>query len=78
MFYEIEIQKNKAGEESKGMYSYQTRDEAIAVFHQKMASGITAGRAGTLDYVLNMVISESGNTIALETWTAPEPEPNEE
>lgn len=78
MFYEIEIQRNTEGQESKGMYSYQTRDEAIAVFHQKMASGITAGRQGNLTYVLNMVINESGNTIALETWLAPAPEPEPE
>ena len=78
MFYEIEIQRNKDNVESKGMYSYNTRDEAIAVFHTKMASGITAGRAGNLNYVLTMVINEAGTTVALETWTAPEPEPNEE
>lgn len=78
MFYEIEIQRNNEGTESKGMYSYPTKDEAKAVFHTKMASGITAGLAGNLKYVLNMVINEYGNTEIVERWVAPEPEPEEE
>ena len=77
MFYEIEIQRNAEDVESKGMYSYTSKDEAIAVFHTKMASGITAGIAGTLKYVLNMVINEYGNTVVMERWVAPEPAPEE-
>lgn len=73
MYYEIEIQRNNEGQESKGMYSYATLDEAKAVFHTKMASGITAGIAGTLKYVLNMVINEYGNTEIMERWVVPEP-----
>ena len=77
-FYEIEIQINNEGVESKGMYSYPTLDEAKAVFHQKMASGITSGTQGNLSYVLNMVINEYGNTEIMERWVKPEePEPNE-
>jgi hypothetical protein len=76
-YYVIEIQRDKEGVESKGMYSYGTRDEAVAVFHQKMASGITAGTQGNLSYVLNMVINEYGNTEMMERWTAPV-EPEEE
>lgn len=76
-YYVIEIQRDKEGVESKGMYSYNTRDEAVAVFHQKMASGITAGTQGNLSYVLNMVINEYGNTEMMERWTTPV-EPEEE
>ena len=77
MFYEIEIQRNTEGTESKGMYSYETKDEAIKTFHTKMASGITAGIAGTVTYVMNLVLNDYGNTVMLERWVAPEPEPEE-
>ena len=75
MFYEIEIQRPLEGNESKGIYSYATKDEAVAVFHTKMASGITQGIAGNLKFVLNMVINEYGNAVVIDRWTAPEPEP---
>lgn len=79
MYYEIEIQTNNEGQESKGMYSYESRDQAISVFHQKMASGMTAGLAGNLKKVLNMVINEHGGTEIKEFWVAPvEPEPEPE
>ena len=78
MFYEIEIQRNNEGTESKGMYSYATKDEAITVFHTKMASGITAGLAGNLQFVMNLVINDYGNTVVVERWVAPEPEPQPE
>lgn len=64
--------------ESKGMYSYPTLDEAKAVFHQKMASGITAGLQGNLKFVLNLVINDYGNTVIVERWVAPEPAPEPE
>lgn len=57
------------------MYSYETFDEAKAVFHTKMAFGITAGRQGNLKYVMNFIVNEYGNTEVLERWIAPEPEP---
>lgn len=78
MYYEIEIQANNEGKESKGIYSYESRDEALTIFHQKMASGITAGLAGNLSKVLNMIINEHGGTEVREYWEAsvePEPEP---
>lgn len=81
MYYEIEIQTDKEGKDSKGIYSYETRDEALKVFHQKMASGITAGLSGTLSKVLNMIINEHGGTEVKEFWQAPvqpEPEPEPE
>lgn len=75
MFYEIEITRNMEDVESKGMYSYSTRDEAVKAFHTKMASGLNQAIAGTVKYVLNMVINDYGNTVMMERWTAPEPEP---
>ena len=70
-FYEIEIQIDKDGKESKGIYSYEddnpivARNKAVAVFHQKMASGM---QAETLKSVLNMVINEHGGTEVKEYW----------
>lgn len=64
-FYEIEIQIDKDGKESKGMYSYDTRDKAIAVFHQKMASGM---QSTALNAVLNVVLNEHGGTEVKEYW----------
>jgi hypothetical protein len=76
MFYEIEIQVSKDGAESKGMYSYDSRDKAVAVYHQKMASGMQNANLAT---VLNMVINEHGGTEVREFWMAPvEPEPEPE
>jgi len=42
MFYEIEIQVDNEGTEAKGIFSYDNKDQAVATFHQKMASGSTA------------------------------------
>lgn len=70
-FYEIEIQIDKDGKESKGMYSYEddnpkvARDKAVAVFHQKMASGM---QATALKSVLNVVLNEHGGTEVKEHW----------
>lgn len=74
MYYEIEIQVSKEGEESKGMYSYDSKDKAVAVFHQKMASGM---QNQDLKSVLNMVINEHGGTEIREYWTAPTDESEE-
>lgn len=78
MFYEIEVTRNTENVESKGMYSYATRDEAIKAFHTKMASGLGQGIAGNLSYVLNMVVNDFGNVEVVERWIAPEPEPEPE
>ena len=77
-YYEIEVTRTPDGQESKGMYSYATRDEAIKTFHTKMASGIGQGIAGNLSYVMNLVINEYGNTEVMERWVAPAPEPEPE
>lgn len=80
-YYVIEIQTPTEGAESKAIYSYSDKNEALKVFHQKMASGITAGLAGNVTKVLNMIVNEFGNTEEIGLWTAPvepEPEPEEE
>lgn len=59
-FYEIEIQTNLEDIESKGIYSYDTKDDAEIVFHQKVASGMTAIKNGTLKKVLNVVMNGMG------------------
>lgn len=81
MYYEIEIQTDNEGNDSKGIYTYETRDEAVSVFHKKQGSGMDAGRAGNLTKVLNLVINEHGGTETKEFWQAPvqpEPEPEPE
>lgn len=74
-YYEIEIQVNKEGTESKGMYSYDSKDKAVAVFHQKMASGMNNENLAT---VLNMVINEHGGTEVREYFERQVNEESEE
>jgi hypothetical protein len=77
-FYEIEIQTSQEDQESKGIYTYNTADDAEIVFHQKMASGMTAIKAGTLKKVLNLVIDDLGNPLFRENKeSAVEPNENE-
>ena len=78
MYYEIEIQTDVEGKDSKGVYAYNEKDKAIAVYHQKMASGITAGIEGKLNKVMNMVINEQGGTVIKEYWEKVEPTPEPE
>lgn len=73
--FEIEVQIDKDGKESKGMYSYDSKDKAVAVFHQKMASGM---QSTGLKAVLNMVINEHGGTEVKEYWERTEEETNEQ
>lgn len=61
-YYEIEIQTNLEGQESKGIYSYDTKDDAEIVYHQKVASGMTAIKNGTLKSALNLVVNGMGGT----------------
>lgn len=76
-YFEIEIQTDKNDQDSKGIYTYETVNDAEIVFHQKMASGMTAIKNGSLKKVLNMVIDDLGNTLYRESKEAAE-EPNEE
>ena len=77
-FYEIEVQTNLEDIESKGIYSYDTRDDAEIVFHQKVASGMTAIKNGTLKKVLNVVINGMGGVEFTDyKEKKDEPEPNE-
>lgn len=77
-FYEIEIQTNLEDIESKGIYSYDTKDDAEIVFHQKVASGMTAIKNGTLKKVLNVVMNGMGGIEFTDyKEKKDEPEPNE-
>lgn len=71
-FYEIEIQTDMQGQESKGIYTYDDIDSAEIVFHQKMASGMTAIKNGTLSKVLNKVENGMGGTEFVEYKSAVE------
>ena len=71
-FYESEIQTDTQDQESKGIYTYDTKDDAEIVFHQKMASGMTAIKNGSLKKVLNLVMDSYGNTIMSENKEAAE------
>lgn len=75
-YFEIEIQVDMEGKESKGIYSYDDRNDAEIVFHQKVASGMTAIKNGTLKSCLNMVINGMGGTELSDYKSIPEEEPN--
>jgi len=78
-YYEIEIQISNDNTESKGIYSYATQDDAEIVFHQKVASGMTAIKNGTLKKALNLIIDSYGNNImSINKEAVEEPEPNED
>lgn len=77
-YYVIEIQTDKEGNEPKAIYAYPTHDEALKVYHQKMASGITAGLAGTLSKTLVLVLNSIGNVDIKGIWEEPRPIPEPE
>lgn len=78
-YYEIEIQINNEDQESKGIYTYATQDDAEIVFHQKVASGMTAIKDGTLKKALNLIIDSYGNPVmSINKEVVEEPEPNNE
>lgn len=74
-YYEIEIQTNTEGADSKGIYSYDNKGQAEQVFHTKMASGINQVLEGNLVSVLNLIINENGGTVMSELFKLPDPEP---
>lgn len=67
-FYVIELQTDKEDKTSKAVYEYANYDEALKVFHQKMASGITAGLSGTVKKIVVMILDYDGNTTIKGTW----------
>lgn len=79
-YFVIEIQTDNEAKTSKAIYEYPTHDEALKIFHQKMASGITAGLAGNISKTLVLVLNSIGNTVIKDMWEkpAPIPEPEEE
>lgn len=59
-YFEIEIQTDNEGREAKGIYSYDNKVDAEIVFHQKVASGMTAIKNGSLKSALNIVMNGMG------------------
>ena len=75
-FYSINIQQPTGAEETvQTIFVYNTKEEALSVYHQNLAYNYTVG---TLDAFSCMVINEHGGTEIKEYWEKPEPTPNEE
>jgi len=58
-FYEIEIQIDKDGKVTPGIYVKDTRDEAAILYYSKMASGM---KTANIKSVMNVVLNEHGGT----------------
>jgi hypothetical protein len=56
-FYEIEIQIDKDGKVTPGIYVKDTRDEAAILYYSKMASGM---KTENIKSVMNVVLNEHG------------------
>lgn len=57
MYYVIEISKGDAKIAGKGVYEYQTLDEAIGAWHAKLG---TAMKSDLYTYDLCMVVGDDG------------------
>ena len=66
MFFVIEIATGDAKIAGKGIYSYETEREAIATFHQKLA---TAMKSDLYTRDLVVLLDENGNTIKRELYS---------
>lgn len=63
-YYVIEITKyNDGTKDAYGVYAKDSRDEAIQLYHQKMASAMNAGK---VDFELIHVINDYGVVINSE------------
>ncbi len=67
MYYLIEI-TTKENDTEKAIYQYETRDEAIAMFHQKLG-----GAMKNADYLAEMlmVIDDCGAIQIYDYWQRP-------
>ena len=78
MFYLVEITTYLNGTpDAKGIYSYNTRDEAVAAYHNKMSGAMRNENYGT---ELLTVFAENGATVLSDYWVRtvePSPEPEE-
>lgn len=73
MFYLIEI-TTKADKVEKGIYSYDTRNDAVANFHTKMGGAMK--NEGYLAEML-MVIGEMGDVVTYSYYQKPGVTPEE-
>jgi hypothetical protein len=67
MYYTIKIETNTAGTETRDLRQFQTSEEALVRFHGDLAKYIN-----NTSRILEMMISDSGNVLKKELWTAPE------
>lgn len=74
-YYLIEIADGDNKITAKGVYEYNTKNEAMANFHKKLG---TAMGSELYTSELIMVVSEDGNLIAIEKYVAEPKEVTEE
>lgn len=68
-YYVIEITTyNNGTADSKGIYEYESKQDAIATFHSKMGSAM---KTATYATELLLVISEEGSTVRMERFERP-------
>ena len=66
MYYLIEVTNyNDGTAEAKGMYSFETQDEAIANFHSKMGGAMKNEKYAS---ELLMVVTNTGAVAKSEYW----------
>lgn len=68
MYYVIEIAKGDAKIAGKGIYEYQTLEEAIGAWHAKLG---TAMRSSLYESDLCMVAGDGGEVYRSEYYTKP-------
>lgn len=67
--YLIEIiAYNDGTKENSAIYSYETKDEAIARFHTELGGWM---KKDNVAHILCMVINSEGGVYKNESWTAP-------
>ena len=75
-FYLLEtIEFNDETKDSVGVYTYETKDEAIARFHKELGGWMVKEN---VSHVLCVVLNSEGSTYAKESYYKPEPEPEQE
>jgi len=68
-YYVIEITTyNNGNNDSKGIYEYESKQDAIATFHSKMGGAM---KNTTYATELLLVVSEEGSTVRMERFERP-------
>lgn len=74
-YYVIEITTyNNGTADSKGIYEYESKQDAIATFHSKMGGAM---KNTTYATELLLVVSEEGSTVRMERFERPVEEEEE-